>query len=127
MRFIENYVELQKHRAGSQLTVTAQGFETLSGFTIPPQLLMPLVENCFKHVSHFADRPNYIQLSCRKENDRFLFHALNSFDPSRRPDMPGIGLATTRKRLDLLCGDRYTLTTAAGDDRFEATLQLFLP
>jgi two-component system, LytTR family, sensor kinase len=126
MRCIENYVELQKHRAGDQLAVTARGFETLSGFTIPPHLLMPLVENCFKHVSHFPDRPNYIQLFCQRENDRFLFHTTNSFDPSRPPALPGIGLATTRKRLDLLCRDKYTLTTSTDAGRFETTLQLSL-
>jgi sensor histidine kinase YesM len=98
----------------------------MTGFTIPPHVLAPLVENCFKHVSHFEDRENFITLACRLEANRFQFRALNSYDPARKSERTGIGLANTRKRLELLCRDRFTLSTSEKGDHFETMLTLTL-
>ena len=49
--FIENYVGLQRERSGDTVRVSCSGFGSMAGFTIPPHVLAPLVENCFKHVS----------------------------------------------------------------------------
>jgi two-component system LytT family sensor kinase len=123
---IEDYISLQKERAGKTVEVRCSGFQTLAGFSIPPHLLMPLVENCFKHVSHFPDKPNYIELSGECRGDAFLFQARNSFDPLKASHTNGIGLPLTRKRLLLLGRDSTALTTAARDGAFETTLTLHL-
>lgn len=127
IQFIEHYIELQKQRTGDQLEVSMQGFALMRGFAIPPHLLMPLVENCFKHVSHFAGRPNYIRFFCGREHGQFQFQTVNSFDPAVRPAPTGIGLTATRKRLNLLYNDRYILTTTDSDSCFETTLKIPLP
>lgn len=122
--FIGNYVGLQKERSGDLVRVTCSGFGSMAGFTIPPHVLAPLVENCFKHVSHFEDRENFIMLSCSLEGRLFHFRALNSFDPAKKNEWSGIGLANTRKRLELLCHDRFTLSTVENGNHFETTLTL---
>lgn len=122
--FIENYVGLQRERSGDLVRVSCSGFGSMAGFTIPPHVLAPLVENCFKHVSRFEDRENFITLTCRLEEGRFHFRALNSYDPVRKSERSGIGLANTRKRLELLCHDRFTLSTAENGNHFETTLTL---
>jgi hypothetical protein len=122
--FIENYVGLQRERSGDLVRVSCSGFGSMAGFTIPPHVLAPLVENCFKHVSRFEDRENFIALTCRLEEGRFHFRALNSYDPVRKSQRSGIGLANTRKRLELLCHDRFTLSTAENGNHFETTLIL---
>jgi two-component system LytT family sensor kinase len=122
--FIENYLGLQSERWGDLIRVSCSGFGSMAGFTIPPHVLAPLVENCFKHVSRFKDRENFIALTCSLEAGRFQFRALNSYDPAKKSEWSGIGLVNTRKRLELLCGDRFTLSTAEDGNLFETTLSL---
>jgi two-component system, LytTR family, sensor kinase len=122
--FIENYVGLQRERSGDLVRVSCSGFGTMAGFTIPPHVLAPLVENCFKHVSRFKDRDNFIALTCSLKEGRFQFQALNSYDPAKKSEWNGIGLANTRKRLELLCHDHFTLSTAENGNHFETTLTL---
>lgn len=122
--FIENYVGLQRERSGDVVKVSCSGFGAMTGFTIPPHILAPLVENCFKHVSRHEGRENFIALTCSLEAGRFYFRALNSFDPAKKSERSGIGLANTRKRLELLCGDRFTLSTVENGSHFETTLIL---
>ena len=98
----------------------------MAGFTIPPHVLAPLVENCFKHVSRFEDHENFIALSCSLEEGRFRFRTLNSYDPARKSQWNGIGLANMRKRLELLCCDRFSLSTAENESHFETTLTLLV-
>jgi len=122
--FIQNYVGLQRERSGDLVRVSCSGFESMTGFAIPPHVLAPLVENCFKHVSRYKDRENFIALACSLEAGRFQFRALNSYEPAKKSEWSGIGLANTRKRLELLCHDRFTLSTAENGNQFEATLTL---
>jgi len=122
--FIENYVGLQRERFGDLVRVSCAGFGSMTGFTIPPHVLAPLVENCFKHVSRWDDRENFITLTCSLEERHFYFHALNSYDPGKKSQWCGIGLVNTRKRLELLCRDRFTLSTAENGNHFETTLTL---
>ena len=122
--FIENYVDLQRERSGDLIRVSCSGFGAMAGFTIPPNVLAPLVENCFKHVSRFKDRDNFIVLTCSLEEGCFQFRALNSYDPAKKSEWSGIGLANTRKRLEILCRDRFTLSTAEKGTHFETTFTL---
>jgi len=122
--FIENYIGLQRERSGDLVRVSCSGFGSMAGFTIPPHVLAPLVENCFKHVSRFEDRENFITLTCSLEAGGFHFRTLNSYDPARKSERSGIGLANTRKRLELLCRDRFALTTAENGNQFETTLTI---
>jgi hypothetical protein len=122
--FIQNYVCLQTERTGDAVRVSCSGFGAMSGFSIPPHVLAPLVENCFKHVSRWADRDNFITLACSLEAGNFQFRSLNSYDPAKKSEQSGIGLANTRKRLELLCPDRFTLSSAENGGHFETTLIL---
>jgi two-component system LytT family sensor kinase len=122
--FIENYVGLQRERSGDLVRISCSGFGSMTGFTIPPHVLAPLVENCFKHVSRFEDRENFIALTCSREEGNFYFRAVNSYDPAKKSEWSGIGLANTRKRLELTCRDRFTLATADCGNHFETTLTL---
>ncbi|HXB07848.1 MAG TPA: sensor histidine kinase [Puia sp.] len=83
LQCINDYIGLQRQRTADTVTIDCTGLHHLSGFSIPPHLLIPLVENCFKHVSHFPDKLNFIELSATRENGAFTFRTRNSFDPAR--------------------------------------------
>ncbi|HLZ85996.1 MAG TPA: histidine kinase [Puia sp.] len=124
MRSIHDYIRLQAQRTADTVTIECSGLDQLSGFSVPPHLLMPLVENCFKHVSRFPDKPNFIELQVSRENGTFLFQARNSFDATRPAGATGIGLTLTRKRLALLGKDQGSLVTAPVDGSFSTMLKL---
>jgi two-component system LytT family sensor kinase len=56
--FLQSYIELQKERLNGNYEVVYRGFDSVKEFQISPFLLLPLVENCFKYVSSYADQLN---------------------------------------------------------------------
>jgi LytS/YehU family sensor histidine kinase len=128
LRCIEAYVSLQQQRAGPAVQVHCRGLDAAGGFSIPPHLLMPLVENCFKHVSRHADRPNTIHLHAAVTDNRFVFLTRNTCTPAVNGDANGngIGLALVRRQLELLGMNGAALTTARHDADFETSLTLAL-
>ncbi|OJW54445.1 MAG: hypothetical protein BGO55_12220 [Sphingobacteriales bacterium 50-39] len=123
LQFIRQYIELQQQRLNDNYTVRCEGFEEVKGLTLSPFLLMPLVENCFKHVSSYADRMNTIIIRCSREGESFLFCTRNSIAPDA-PERGGIGLLNIRRRLELLYPGRHALTTRQTSDHYEAILKL---
>ena len=72
--YLEDYVALQKLRKDEKYEVSFRYEKDLDGVVIEPFLLMPFVENAFKHVSH--SRPgNFIRFSIQHLNGNLLFHA----------------------------------------------------
>jgi LytS/YehU family sensor histidine kinase len=110
----------------SNYHISCTGFEAVSGLHIAPFLLLPLVENCFKHVSQHTDRENEILISCRQERNVFFFDTANSVSSTNGHDAGGIGLQNIRKRLELLYPDAHELSMKKENGRFALTLQLRL-
>lgn len=129
---IENYIELQKLRMNNNYQIHYRKIGIMEGFKISPLLLIPLVENSFKHVSHFTDRSNYISFVLKRENNSFTFHARNSVettpnlnDKPHRED--GIGLKNVRRRLQLLYPKNHSLVMKRETQSFEIQLLIQYP
>lgn len=138
--YIKSYVAMQQMRKDENYDIYFSGSEDLAGFTICPLILIPFVENAFKHVSHFP-QGNQIRISMGRSGDRFVFHVVNtkddSFDKSghRPPNKPGyerfnghshegIGLKNVRRRLALVYKNRHELQIKDKSDSFEIELSL---
>ncbi len=124
--FLQSYIELQKERMNSNYAINCEGFDTVSGLHIAPFLLLPIVENCFKHVSQSSDRQNEILITCRQEKNSFFFSTVNSVSNANGHDRGGIGLKNIRKRLELLYPGAHQLRIRQENGQFELTLQLQL-
>jgi two-component system, LytTR family, sensor kinase len=123
--FIGAYVDLQKQRLNDNYTISCTGVDGISGFLIAPFLLMPLVENCFKHVSGHpvgSGLRNTISIGFVVEGSAFTLRACNSVGEA--VDQGGIGLENMRRRLELVYPGRHGLVIRAGTDLFEAELSL---
>jgi two-component system, LytTR family, sensor kinase len=122
--FIRSYIDLQKERLNDNYRITFEGMDEIKGFFISPFLLVPLIENCFKHVADHPGMENSIAIECGMEGSTFRLHTRNSIirgtEPSR--DSGGIGLENVRRRLRLVYPGRHELTTARDGDFYEATL-----
>lgn len=125
IQYLENYIALEKIRMGHRVEVDFVKGGDLNGFRLPPLLLMPFLENCFKHLSSFHDQKNIIQFKlCR---DGSVLHAIftNTFERDNLKDLPGgIGLVNVRRRLDLLFGETYSLDMKEWDQKFEVQLKI---
>ncbi|MCQ7926436.1 hypothetical protein NP234_24975, partial [Salmonella enterica] len=96
---------------------------------MPPLLLVTFVENAFKHgVSYAKDSFVDISLSISDDRRELNFCCVNSLAPAR-PEEPrhGIGLANTRKRLELLCQGRHQISALKLSDRYVVSIQITTP
>ncbi|MDP4149797.1 MAG: histidine kinase [Bacteroidota bacterium] len=126
LSFIRSYIDLQRERLNDNYRITCEGIDEVKGFSISPFLLMPIIENCFKHVAGHPDKLNAIDISCCVEGNTFRLQTRNSVsgeqDPA--PGTEGIGLENVRRRLGHLYAGRHELTSRRNEERYEATLVL---
>lgn len=111
--YLRSYIDLQLQRFGSKVKVKVTlEEEGLEGFEIEPMLLVPFVENAFKHGVGRIDNPEInIHLYTR---DRVLFFtAANRYEEDAgelKDKSSGIGLSNVRRRLNLLYEKDHILT-----------------
>ncbi len=127
--YIKNYVAIQTLRMekGSDIQLHICG--KIAGFKIAPLLILPLVENAFKHVSHFKNPElNKIYISLQQQDEQFIISTTNSFDTTTRVNLlinaGGLGIENLRRRLELIYPDRHEIKTRQGENLFETTLKI---
>lgn len=125
LELARNYASLMELRLGPgrvRLAIDAAGAE---GIKVPPLLMLPLIENAFKHSrSSSAADPIEISITARP-GEGVTCVTRNAFVPapaSPAPGAGGIGLANLRQRLDLLFGPSAKLSTATDGGVFTARL-----
>jgi two-component system, LytTR family, sensor kinase len=127
--YIRNYVAFQQLRKDENLIVNIDTCGTSGDHQIAPLLLVTLIENAFKFVSCFSDKPNSITIKIMIENDVFSFHICNTTELAKRqalPGMSGIGLVNLKRRLELLYPDKYKLTYHQQEGHYTANLEIEL-
>jgi sensor histidine kinase YesM len=127
MEYIHNYIELEKIRYGERLDVAVNCFDTVDAFNIPPFLLLPLVENSFKHGVSKDVGNSWIRidlsvkedwLTVKIENSR-VSEALNGHAMYK-----GIGLQNVKKRLEILYPERHEFKYMSEGQSFLTVLKL---
>jgi len=123
--YLRDYVRLQQLRRDNNYIVNMQ-LNGAEGFRIAPLLLMPFVENAFKHVSHYGDRENFVHISMNNTNGSLNFSVENSKEEGQRSTEPagGIGLANVKRRLELLYPDKFKLDLKNEKEVFRVDLKL---
>ena len=122
--FIRNYLDLEKMRISYPGNVRTSILVTRPSAYIPPLLLLPFVENCFKHGTIGKEEEGWMELDIWDEQESFYFVCKNSYRERRSPSgAVGIGLPNVKKRLDLIFGEKYELRTIKQDDEFMVSLQ----
>ncbi len=110
--FVQDYIQLMQLRLTDKVTVHVEPPSPLRDVPVAPMLLLPFVENAFKHgVS--ATQPSRIHVGIHQQNGTLDVDIRNTVFPEKAPSLEvgsGIGLANTRRRLDLLYPGRYDLT-----------------
>ncbi|MRG48450.1 hypothetical protein GFS24_25265 [Chitinophaga sp. SYP-B3965] len=117
--YIEKYLELQRIRTSNEQYIKWEVSGETGGLMIAPMLLIPFIENAFKHVTGKKIN-DAISIRLVVRGEEIDFTCSNVFDPARpaMKDKHGLGLSLMRQRLELLYKDQYTLTISAPDDIF---------
>lgn len=122
--YLRNYVEIQKMRKDENYNITFLCTDNVCGFTIAPLLLIPFVENAFKHVSHL-NTGNEIKIDISKENEFFFMKVFNTREVQSSVDInSGIGLRNAQRRLELIYNGNHDLQIQESPESFEVTLKL---
>jgi two-component system LytT family sensor kinase len=132
LEYLENYISLQKLRTDSNpgLNIQVAIQERLDPVArIAPMLLIPFVENAFKHGISLRE-PSYIKIFLELKNTTLYFDVHNSThqkmenDPER--DRNGIGLENVRQRLQHMYPGRHELLVRETSHDFYVHLRIEL-
>ncbi|WP_315816301.1 histidine kinase [Paraflavitalea speifideaquila] len=124
VEYLQHYINLQQIRMDEHYQVSFTFQHPLQGFTIAPFLLMPLIENMFKHAPNIHD-PVIIKGCLTYTNNQLSFYGFNTWHHhnSNQP-IGGIGLANMKRRLALLYPGSHSLTIKQHENTFEVWLNL---
>ncbi|MFD1874137.1 sensor histidine kinase [Hymenobacter bucti] len=127
--FVQDYITLMQLRLTDRVQVVFEHPEPVREVLIAPMILLPFVENAFKH-GVAATQASRIIISLKQPTiDRLEIEVRNTLVPKSGTDLAGsngIGLVNTRRRLDLLYPGRYALhvTERTPDNEFDVQLAL---
>jgi two-component system LytT family sensor kinase len=129
--YLKNYINLQLLRFGDDIQVNLYLSGVTDEYTIEPMLLIPFVENAFKHGIGMLPDP-IIDVSITVEANKLYMEVMNGIAPVRTwPSTSdkrdsGIGLANVRRRLELIYPENHVLKIEETEHTYVAKLQINL-
>jgi sensor histidine kinase YesM len=127
INYLKSYISLQQMRLKDPGFVKVNIDDMCMGKVIAPMLFIPFVENAFKHGLKNVKSPGImITLNCRP--DSINFEVVNHFDKEKemvKDETPGIGLANTRRRLELLYPGKHELKIDESNGFYKSQLVIY--
>lgn len=126
LEYVNNYIELEKIRYGDRLDVSMNIFNSVEHFEITPLLLLPLIENSFKHgVSNNIDG-SWIRVDISVREEWLSVKIENSYVNGnvKTGNNNGIGLDNVKKRLEILYPSRHEFRHMQENHSFLAVLKI---
>lgn len=117
-QYLRAYIELQQLRFGDDIQINFNDNHLDESQSIEPMLLIPFVENAFKHGVGMIQNPT-IDINLQTENGRLVFEVKNKVNrqfKEVKDSASGIGLNNVKRRLELLYPDNHQLTIKNEDD-----------
>ena len=124
IEYLKSFIEFQKLRLRQQDFVEINIHGAANGRTIAPMLLIPFVENAFKHGSKNVSNPGIrIDLFIEPQQIQFIVinHLRKGTDTAGDPS-GGIGMHNIQRRLDLLYPGKHSLVITEDQDIFTVKL-----
>jgi hypothetical protein len=127
IEFLKSYLELMQLRVDKSVNVELHVPDNFRNVTIPPLLFIPFIENAFKHGVSYRE-PSSMIFKLSQFSDRLEFHSENTI-PAFLAEKPsdyqgGFGLENIKKRLEMLYGNRHSISIENADNRFIVNLTI---
>lgn len=128
IKYLKDLIAVEETRWGNELEVKSKWNIEDGQLQIVPLLLLPLIENAFKHVSRLPSQKGYVHLSCEQINKQLIFKIENSYTeqykiPSKNQ---GLGLENVKKRLSIQYPEKHQLNIEKTDSDFTVKVVLDL-
>ncbi len=128
IELIENYINLERLRYSDRLELQFKVKGDLDTVKVAPLILLPFVDNCFKHGAGDSIAECFVHFNLKVENQKMLLELRNSVaevsaDPGGKS---GIGLSNVKKRLEREYPGQYQLSINQTDETFEVKLTIDL-
>lgn len=125
IRYLKNYIELQKLRFKDKAYINFEVDEDMQDQKITPLILISFVENAFKH-GVATDKENPITIVLNVSSNKLFFQVINKRNNQNKDETGGIGLQNVKRRLDLLYKGQYRLHIEEDKDIYNCELYLNL-
>ena len=127
VEYLQSYIDLQQQRFGKELKMVVSFDVKEEWHAIEPMLLIPFVENAFKHGNGALMNPE-ISVLLLVENGQLHFVVANKFADNHetKDKTSGIGLVNVRRRLELLYPNKHALLVTKQDSTFIVDLKVQL-
>ena len=126
LAYLESYIDLQKIRFGDDIQIDFKHELGPKSSQIEPMLLIPFVENAFKHGVGFIENPT-IEIELKDSLKELYFKVANKKGASIneiKDESSGIGLANVKRRLELLYPTNHRLEVLDSGSDFIISLTI---
>ncbi|MCK8523109.1 histidine kinase [Aquimarina sp. D1M17] len=128
LKLIENIIALEKERYEKRVKIDYVVEGEVDGIQIPPLILVPFIENAFKHGLKNEVKKGWIKVHITVTKEHLMFTAENSISKQEEESNGGgLGLQNICRRLDLLYGDDKKLLIDKTEEAFIVNLKIKLP
>lgn len=127
INYINNYIELQKLRLDRSVKLEYHSLENIPVLQIAPMLLVPFIENAFKHGVN-SEQKSHINIAMTVEKTEFQLRVVNNKVIVQQDiaESSGLGIKNTRHRLDLIYPGRHLLVIYETTKEFSVSLHINL-
>ncbi|MEM6698380.1 MAG: histidine kinase, partial [Bacteroidota bacterium] len=126
VKVIEDYIALEKLRYDDRLKVTFRKEVEDWQAAVAPLILLPFVENAFKHGASETRFTTIIEIELKIENECLEFSVVNTRDSNEELVEKGTGLKNVSRQLELIYGENATLEIHPKTDQFTVNLEINL-
>lgn len=124
MEMVKDYLALEQHRYGTDLEISLRLPTQTKGYLIAPLIILPFVENCFKHgTSSMLDKP-WINIDISLNEKRLALKFINGKSKTSTVKVGGIGIDNVKRRLELLYSDNYHLEMLNEEEIYIVNLEI---
>lgn len=128
VKFMEDYITLMRLRLNENVQVIFEKQDGMKNYELAPMLFLPFIENAFKHGISLV-KPSYIYIDISQAENTVKLEVKNSLFEEKAQHLEesnGIGVANTKRRLDLLYPATHTLEVHSDTTIKEYTVVLKL-
>lgn len=125
LHILQTYLELESIRTERAEKITLRNEVRSGDIMIAPMLILPIVENAFKHGMDSAIAQGFLHLRTYDSATHFMFECSNNYKKKDRASgSSGLGLENLRRRLQLLYPGKHDLKITRTDSTFDVILQI---
>jgi LytS/YehU family sensor histidine kinase len=128
IRQIEKYIELFQLRNEAPVNIQLEIEGEINNQIIEPMILIPLVENTFKHCDFDSNEQAYVKIQIKVVDNTLHFSTINSKNENnqQKDKVGGVGLINIKKRLSLNYPQQHEIKIDNQEHSFEVNLKIYL-